>query len=60
MRSIRQHLATSAPLEQPGPTILLAASVSFTAPDAAYRDVRLVLLTSPGHGSDRGTLLRAA
>jgi hypothetical protein len=73
MRAVREHLRTGLPLEQPGPTVLVAASLSFTAPDPAYERARHLLLanqltsTTGGHSfersevwSDGGALLATA
>jgi hypothetical protein len=73
MRFVRQHLRTGQPLDQPTPTVLAAASVSFTAPDAVYPRARHLLLANQvtaiadGHHfersevwSDRGDLLATA
>jgi hypothetical protein len=46
MRAVREHLRTGRPLEQPGPTVLVAATLSFTAPDPAYERARHLLLTT--------------
>jgi hypothetical protein len=46
MRAVREHLRTGLPLEQPGPTVLVAASLSFTAPDRAYERARHLLLAN--------------
>jgi hypothetical protein len=46
MRAVRQHLRTGSPLEQPGPTVLVAATLSFTAPDPAYERARHLLLAN--------------
>jgi NADPH:quinone reductase-like Zn-dependent oxidoreductase len=73
MRAVREHLRTGLLLEQPGPTVLVAASLSFTAADAAYERAHHVLLanqltsTTGGHSferievwSDGGALLATA
>jgi hypothetical protein len=73
MRSVREHLRIGAPLEQPQTTVLLAASMSFTAPDAAYAHTHDNVMasqataTADGHyferleiWSDRGQLLATA
>ena len=46
MRAVREHLRTGLPLEQPGPTVLVAASLSFTSPDPAYERARHLLLAN--------------
>ena len=46
MRSVREHLRTGLPLEQPAPTVLVAASLSFTAGAPAYERARHLLLAS--------------
>ena len=46
MRVIRDHLAGHGPLEQPAPTTLAAATLTFTAPTTAYRDLRVALLAN--------------
>jgi hypothetical protein len=73
MRAVREHLRTGLPLEQPGQTALVAASLSFTAGDPAYERARHLLLatqltsTAGGHSfersevwSDGGALLATA
>jgi len=73
MRAVRDHLRTGRPLEQPAPTVLVAASVSFTASDPDYDRARHLLLanqltsTADGHyfersevWSDGGALLATA
>ena len=73
MRAVRDHLAGYGPLEQPAPTTLTAATLTFTAPSSAYRDVRVALLANrltavvEGHffeqtqiWSQRGELLATA
>jgi Acyl-CoA thioesterase C-terminal domain len=72
-RTVREHLRTRQKLEQPKPTTLAAASVSFTASHATYTRAHHVLLAnqisaiSDGHyfersevWSDRGELLATA
>jgi hypothetical protein len=46
MRAVRDHLAGDGPLEQPAPTTLTAATLTFTAPSSAYRDVSVALLAN--------------
>ena len=46
MRAVREHLRTGSDLEQPGPTVLVAARVTFTAPDPAYERARHLLLAN--------------
>jgi hypothetical protein len=46
MRAVRDHLGGDGPLEQPAPTTLTAATLTFTAPSSAYRDVRVALLAN--------------
>jgi hypothetical protein len=46
MRTVREHVRTGSPLEQPAPTVLVAASLSFTASDPAYERARHLLLAS--------------
>jgi hypothetical protein len=73
MRAVRQHLRNGEPLCQPSPTVLTAATVSFTAADPAYDDISHALLASQVTGttggwiferheiwSQRGLLLAAA
>jgi hypothetical protein len=73
MRSVREHLRIGTPLEQPEATVLVAASVSFTAPNAAYDHARDAVLASQATAtadgyyferlevwSDRGELLATA
>ena len=73
MRSVREHLRTGQTLEQPKPTTLVAAGVSFTASHAAYKRAHHALLAnqissiSDGNyfersevWSDRGELLATA
>lgn len=73
MRAVREHLRTGLPTEEPAPTVLVAASLSFTAADPAYERARHLLLatqlTSTAGGrvfersevwSDRGSLLATA
>jgi hypothetical protein len=73
MRSVREHLHAGQGLEQPKPTNLVAASVSFTASHATYRRAHHALLCnqissiSDGHyfersevWSDRGEMLAMA
>lgn len=73
MRSVRDHLRGRAPLAQPAPTVLISASISFPADQAAYDHVGHALLanhlsaTAEGYcfelsevWSDRGELLATA
>ena len=73
MRAVRQHIRNGEPLRQPSPTVLTAATVSFTAADPAYDDISHALLASQVTGStgpwiferheiwsERGVLLAAA
>lgn len=46
MRAVREHLRSGQPLEQPRPTTLLAASLSFTAATATYARARNALLAN--------------
>jgi|GraSoiStandDraft_54_1057290.scaffolds.fasta_scaffold282500_2 hypothetical protein len=70
MRAVREHLRTGLPLGQPEPTVLVAASVSFTAPELAYNHAHDAVLASQATAtadgyyferlevwSDRGELL---
>ena len=60
MRAVHEHLRTGEPLDQPESTVLLAASLSFTASDPAYERARHLLLASQltssagGHFFERG------
>src|SRR5438045_195662 len=45
-RSVREHLRTGQRLEQPKPTTLVAAGVSFTASHAAYKRAHHALLAN--------------
>ena len=73
MRAVREHLRRGVPLGQPEPTALVAASVSFTAPEVAYDRVDDAVLASQATAtadgyyfeglevwSDRGVLLASA
>ena len=73
MRAVREYLRTGLPIEEPEPTVLVAASLSFTAADPAYERARHLLLatqltsTAAGHvferseiWSDGGSLLATA
>jgi hypothetical protein len=73
MQAVRQHLRSGEPLRQPSPTVLSAATVSFSASDPAYDDISHALLASQVTGttggwlferheiwSERGVLLAAA
>jgi hypothetical protein len=73
MRSIVKHLRGLEPLAQPAPTVLISASISFPAGQAAYDHVSHALLanhlsaTAEGYcfelsevWSDRGELLATA
>lgn len=54
MQAVRSHLSQGEPLRQPRPTVLTAATVSFTASDLAYREVSQALLASQVTGSIGG------
>jgi hypothetical protein len=54
MRAVRDHLAGHGPLEQPAPTALAAATLTFTAPTSAYRDLRVALLANQLTGLAEG------
>jgi hypothetical protein len=73
MRAVGEHLRSREPLAQPAPTVLISASISFPADQAAYDHVRHALLanhlsaTAEGYcfelsevWSDRGELLATA
>ena len=57
MQAVRQHLRTGEPLREPSPTVLTAATVSFTAADHAYDDITHALLASQVTGTTGGWIL---